>query len=167
MLIAAYTGARCCEFARLRREDITPDWVHIHGKGDKPRQVPTHRDLLVAADRLPDGLICGGLNRRQVSREIARECDMIAQAQGRPELGTVTAHRLRHTAATVWQRTIRDPRVVQELLGHADLATLQVYTGVDEQRMRQAVAGMPTLTGEVTGSASPPGPAAGRNQRPF
>lgn len=138
-MLAAYAGTRCCEIARLRREDVTETMTWLHGKGDKQRQVPTHPAVWAAVAGLPPGLLAGGRNAHCVSHRGAAEFDRI----GLPE---VTLHRLRHLAGTLWQAATGDVRVTQELLGHASVATTMVYTAVSNTQMRAAVLAVPTLS---------------------
>jgi integrase len=137
--IAAYAGARCCEIARLDRGDVTEHTVRLWGKGDHERLVPTHPALWAAVRDLPAGRVAGGATARDVSRLCSAEYRRLGMAGPPP----VTAHRLRHWAATVWLAAIGDLRVVQELLGHASPATTAGYAMPSPAAMRAAVAGAP------------------------
>lgn len=142
-VIAAYTGARCIELSRLDRDHITPEDVSLHGKGDKPRRVPTHPIVWELAGHLADGPICvdargNRLHRQEISRTGNR------YLQNTLGLSGVTMHRLRHWFGTqAYEASGRDIRAVQELLGHANVSTTQGYIEASRARMAAAVSGLP------------------------
>ncbi len=115
--------------------------LRVRGKGDKERLVPIGEPALraVAAwlaggrprlrGRVPSGALL--LNRRggRLSRVSAWQAvKRVAAAAG---LAEVTPHTLRHSYATHLLEGGADLRAVQELLGHADIATTEIYTHVD------------------------------------
>jgi integrase len=135
----AYGGLRCIEIAALQLpDDVTEETIYVQGKGGKERIVPTHPDLWTDAITRQPGPLGGGLSRQKISGACNRE-------YARLGLKGVTAHRLRHWYGTYVQRAGGNARVTQELLGHADLATTQIYTAVDLDAMREAVLGLPQL----------------------
>lgn len=134
--LASEVGLRCREIALVHRDDLEQDllgWsLRIHGKGDKDRIVPIADDLaavLLTFDGwVFPGNIDGHLSAAYVSKLISRV------------LPGATAHQLRHRFATrAYQLGGRDIRAVQELLGHASVATTQIYTAVERSALRQAV----------------------------
>jgi integrase/recombinase XerC len=142
-------GLRISEALSLRQSDAPlPEMLRIRGKGGRERLVPVlpvaakaveaYRALLpfTPAPGAPLflGARGGGLNARLVQR---------AMAAARLQLGlpaTATPHALRHSFATHLLEAGGDLRTIQELLGHATLATTQVYTGVDQVRLMEAYA---------------------------
>jgi integrase/recombinase XerC len=142
-------GLRISEALGLRQADAPlGEMLRIRGKGGRERLVPV---LPVAARAVeayralvpftPDpraplflGVRGGELNQRHVQK---------AMAAARMQLGlpaTATPHALRHSFATHLLEAGGDLRTIQELLGHATLATTQVYTGVDQARLMEAYA---------------------------
>jgi len=138
-LLAAYAGLRCCEIARLHREDITDEVITVVGKGGKMATVPTHVKIWEAVWDLPPGLLMtrpragGQCTPEDISRGFAKYL--------RRELGIegVTAHMLRHRFGTsVYQQT-RDLLVASRLLRHASVATTQGYAEVEDDAPRAAI----------------------------
>ncbi len=135
-------GLRVSELCGLDRSDIDLGGrtVTVLGKGSKQRRVPVH-DAAVAALRawLEDGrdamegpVEAAFVNRRGARlgpRDVRRILDRRSASPTHP-------HALRHTYATHLLDGGADLRVVQELLGHASLATTQVYTHVSKERLR-------------------------------
>lgn len=134
-VIAAYSGARCCEIARLDRSDVSERSLRLHGKGDEERSVPVHPLVWAALRDLPAGLVAGGQNPSQVSHRGSAQFRKLGVAGG--------LHRLRHWHATHALAHIGNPRVVQELLGHKSITTTAVYTAVSDAAMRAAVLALP------------------------
>ena len=137
--IAAYSGARCIEVFHLTREDITQHAVLLHGKGAKDRSVPTHPALWAAVKDLPPGPIVDGVPDEQaLSNRFSRYC--------RTHYGiTMSMHRLLCWFATTAYNATKDPRAVQVLLGHTNLATTTRYIAAAIPQQRAAVDGLPTF----------------------
>ena len=143
------TGARVSELVSLRLTDLVFDegLARLYGKGSKERLVPVGRRALGAA-ALYAREIRPGLDRGR-SRGV-----LFVNARGGPltRVGAwgiikaaarragltkrVTPHTLRHSFATHLLEGGADLRAVQEMLGHADLATTQLYTHVDREYLR-------------------------------
>lgn len=145
-------GLRASEAVALDVDDFLPqaggDAVLMvrHGKGDKERVALVGRPGAAAVQRwLGAGrpvlessasgraLFLNRFGGRLSDRAVRRLCDRLAAAV--PDAGKPTPHTFRHTFATHLLDHGADLRVVQELLGHADLATTQVYTHVSSARM--------------------------------
>lgn len=140
------SGLRRSELMNLDVDFFSADFseVHVTGKGSKQRVVPVGRParaalaawLGVRADLAAVGeraLFIGARGRRIGASSIALRLHHWAQVAG---LDTrLHPHRFRHSFATHLLEESGDLRAVQELLGHANLATTQIYTHVDFQRL--------------------------------
>jgi integrase/recombinase XerC len=143
------TGIRVSELCGLDRDDVDLErrTVRVLGKGRKERTVPLGEPAMAALQAwLQDGraswagpdsgaaLLLGARGRRLDPRTARRAVhDRLSSLPGLPDLGP---HGLRHTAATHLLEGGADLRTVQELLGHATLATTQIYTHVSIERLR-------------------------------
>jgi integrase/recombinase XerC len=135
-------GLRVSELCGVNRSDVDlrGRTVTVLGKGGKQRRVPIH-DAAVAAlrawfddgrDAMEGPAEAAFVNRRGSRlgpRDVRRILDRRSASPTHP-------HALRHTYATHLLDGGADLRVVQELLGHASLATTQVYTHVSKERLR-------------------------------
>lgn len=147
------TGIRVGELTGLDVDDVDfeADVVRVIGKGDKERRVPfggpartalhkwldRGRPLLVVAGSGP-GLFLGRRGRRIDPRQVRTLVHaMLSHVPDAPDLGP---HGLRHSAATHLLEGGADLRMVQELLGHASLATTQIYTHVSIERLAASYA---------------------------
>jgi integrase/recombinase XerC len=145
------TGIRVGELVALDVDDVDRErnLVRVFGKGRKERSVPFGHPAARAVDRwvgsgrpalvaegagaaLFVGTRGGRIDQRAVRTLVHRR---IAEVPGAPDIGP---HGLRHTAATHLLEGGADLRAVQEMLGHASLATTQLYTHVSTDRLRRA-----------------------------
>ena len=134
------TGMRVSEVAGLTIADITGDLITVTGKGDRQRVVPLGRPARRAIDRwlaegrpeltkpgaggaLFVGVRGGALDQRGIRRILDQRMASFP-------------HALRHSFATHLLEGGADLRTVQELLGHVDLATTQIYTSVTRDHLR-------------------------------
>ena len=145
------TAIRVGELVSLDVDDVDRERnvVRVLGKGRKERSVPFGHPAAQALDRwmesgraalLADGagpaLFLGARGRRIDQRAVRTLVHRrIAEVPGAPDIGP---HGLRHTAATHLLEGGADLRAVQEILGHASLATTQLYTHVTTDRLRRA-----------------------------
>lgn len=119
--------------------------VFVVGKGGKSRRVPIGRPALLAledwllvrksAARDETALFINAQGARCSPRTVQRRFAQRAQASGMPT--QVHPHMLRHSFASHLLQSSGDLRAVQELLGHAQIATTQVYTHLDFQHLAQ------------------------------
>jgi integrase/recombinase XerD len=139
------TGARVSELCGAERRDLLLDLklLKLRGKGSKERLVPVGRaarDALAAhlADRPdapPEAPLVASLRGRNLTRDrVLRLLRAYALAAGLPS--PPSPHGLRHAFATHLLEGRADVRAVQELLGHASVATTQLYTHVEQERLR-------------------------------
>jgi integrase/recombinase XerC len=122
-----------------------PSLLVRRGKGGKPRRQPVPSQLAAELQRLHAGrepgpgepVFCGLKGGRLGANILA---DIIRRSATRAELCKhVTAHTLRHTAATWLRQGTGDTRLVAEYLGHADLSTVSRYAHVASEEMHAAV----------------------------
>jgi integrase/recombinase XerD len=143
------TGARVSELIALRLTDLLFEegLVRLFGKGSKERIVPVGRRALGAASlyarEIRPGLDRGRsrgvlfVNARGGPLSRVGAWGVIKAAARRAGLSKrVTPHTLRHSFATHLLEGGADLRAVQQMLGHADLATTQLYTHVDREYLR-------------------------------
>lgn len=144
------SGCRVSEVAQLDLDEMVEGgWVRIRGKGSKERLVPVGSfaqraiDAYLVRSRPLLAAKAGGpalfLNQRgsRLSRQSIWE---IIQSAGEACGLKVSPHSLRHSFATHLIEGGADVRVVQELLGHASVATTQIYTLVTIDTLREVYA---------------------------
>lgn len=149
MLEMFYGGAlRVSEIVGVGVEDLKLDlgYALVRGKGDKERMVPLGRAAQQAIEQYlakgrpellagkSSSLVFVGRGGRQLTRQRVWQMVRAAAAStGRK----VSPHMLRHSCATHMVEGGADLRTVQTILGHADIATTQIYTHVALDRLRQ------------------------------
>ncbi|WP_435103075.1 tyrosine recombinase XerC [Arhodomonas sp. AD133] len=142
------SGLRLAEVAALDAADVAgdPDSLRVTGKGARTRIVPVGRFarqavrawLAVRTSLAPadePALFVSRRGRRLAHRSIQQRVKALARQQGlhRP----VHPHMLRHAFATHLLESSGDLRAVQELLGHANIGTTQIYTHLDFQHLAE------------------------------
>ncbi len=141
------TGMRVSELVSLRRSAVMRDatFLTILGKGSKERVVPLNdraRDAVRAyvETLLPSSfLFPGGGEEGHLSRQVfARDLKALAGRAGIAS-SRVAPHVLRHAFASHLLAGGADLRVIQTLLGHADIATTQIYTHVLDERLKALI----------------------------
>lgn len=150
--ILASTGLRVSELCALTIGDINGQAgeIRVMGKGARERVViVVNRDLQRALiTYLRKQSAAGDLNaplfRNGRGAAMTPQCLRLRLHSASAKAGvnrTVTPHMLRHTAATLLLEAGVDIRFVQKLLGHASIATTQIYTHVTDVALRNALAG--------------------------
>ncbi|SDI35035.1 tyrosine recombinase XerC [Pseudomonas panipatensis] len=138
------SGLRLSELVGLDLEglDLGAGLVRVHGKGNKVRELPVGRAArqaiehwlpLRAQARPADGALFIGQSGKRLT---PRAVQLRVRQAGIRELGQhLHPHMLRHSFASHILESSQDLRAVQELLGHADIATTQIYTHLDFQHL--------------------------------
>jgi integrase/recombinase XerC len=144
------SGLRLSELVGLDLDglDLPAGLVRVRGKGNKARELPVGRKACEALEAwLPlralsnpqDGAVFVG---RQGRRLTPRAIQLRVREAGVRELGQhLHPHMLRHSFASHMLESSQDLRAVQELLGHADIATTQIYTHLDFQHLAKVYDG--------------------------
>lgn len=146
------TGLRVSELVGLPLRSVTADgqFITVRGKGGRERLVPiaddARRDLADYLKARSSGGQAGspwlfpshGAEGHLTRQHFALELKALARAAGL-DADAISPHVLRHGFATRLLEAGADLRAVQQLLGHADISTTQIYTHVQEGRLRAAV----------------------------
>jgi integrase/recombinase XerC len=158
------TGLRIAEALSLRYGDWLPrETLTIMGKGRKQRVVPLlpiiHEAMAVYLKACPHILTAAsplfvGASGKPLHASVAqRHLRTYRQALGLPE--KTTPHALRHSCATHLMINSHDLRGIQELLGHAQLSSTQIYTHLDHQQLLETfTAAHPRMGKEKSHSSS-------------
>ena len=146
------TGCRASEISNLRIRDVhlNERYCKCHGKGSKQRMVPLGDGAIDAVNAYlerqrpaqeaarpnePDWLFLsrsGRRMRREAIWELVKKYALIADVSV-----SISPHTLRHSFATHLLAGGADLRQVQEMLGHSSIATTQIYTHVDQSRLKK------------------------------
>lgn len=141
-------GLRISEIVGLNITDVREDHLRVFGKGSKERiiylnqatsdaiaQYMEVRKSIAAIDK--NALFLSN-RRKRISREAVHS--MVKQSLKRAGLDAdkYSSHKLRHTAATLMLQNGVDVRTLQEVLGHENLNTTQIYTHIDNTELRIA-----------------------------
>ncbi|QQL46373.1 tyrosine recombinase XerC [Sulfuriroseicoccus oceanibius] len=139
------TGIRLQELVDLNVEDVDvySETMRVMGKGAKERMVPVGGMAVKALQKyqsaagVRNGPLIISKQRKRISRRaVSNLLDKYLKMSSIPL--RVTPHKLRHSFATHLLDAGADLRAVQELLGHADLSTTQIYTHVSFERLKDA-----------------------------
>lgn len=149
MLTLFASGMRASEIADMRFGDINPEmgFLRIFGKGSKERLVPIADRALVSIEEYAknhrpsllrdktDLVFLTRSGKKMLREDIYR---VVVKYVERAALKThATPHTLRHSFATALLSGKADLRSVQEMLGHTDISTTQIYTHVDAARLKE------------------------------
>ena len=143
-------GLRLAELVSLNVSDVSGEFAVITGKGNKQRTIHLNQACKEAIDAYlqyerpkedlkdPEALFISR-NRSRISRRAVQ--NIVEKYLKLAGLGdrALSTHKLRHTAATLMHRYGQvDIRVLQEMLGHENLGTTQIYTHIDSEQIREA-----------------------------
>lgn len=142
-------GLRVSELVNLKVSDIdlNAKYLRCFGKGSKERIIPIgdkakhaikvylkHRELYLKRNRSEEKRLLVKENGSSVSRQ---DVYVFIRKQGEHLAKHISPHTLRHSFATHMLENGADLRVVQELLGHSDVSTTQLYTHVSKKRLKE------------------------------
>lgn len=142
------TGMRVSELVSLNMDDVSlaSGYVRCFGKGGKERTIPIHPEAVAALEtymrearpRLIDTASEAALFVNHRGTRLTRQGFwlIIKKYAHKAGIGEITPHTLRHSFATHMLRNGANLRDVQELLGHANISTTQIYTHLTNDQIR-------------------------------
>ena len=151
-------GMRLAELVSINLTDIHGDSLVVMGKGGKERTIYLNQACIDALEaylpvrrKMSPGFKdrnalflserCARISRRTVQYTVEKYVKKLGLDSHK-----YTTHKLRHTAATLMHQSGVDIRVLQEILGHKQLSTTEIYTHIDNNELRSAVAKNPLNT---------------------
>ena len=155
LMIFLCCGLRVSELVSLNLTDLYEDHLRVVGKGNKERVVffaegcreaiddyltARNPEKIVPEDR--NALFISRDNRRISVRGVQKMLDKKLKLAGL-DASRYSPHKLRHTAATLMLKNGVDTRALQEVLGHSNLNTTQIYTHLDNAALREAAKANP------------------------
>lgn len=156
-----YAGLRVSELVNLNIDDIDFETqsIKFYGKGNKERNLPLHHDVIEAIrDYIPErkeikikdedaksALFLSRYGRRISVRAVQQMVKKYARMAGVRNSRKITPHKLRHTFASILYHKTKDIRIIQDLLGHADISTTQIYTHTDIEQKKEAINELPNF----------------------
>ena len=146
-------GIRRSELVGLNRTDVYEDRIRVVGKGNKERIVymgsPCRRaieDYLVERNKIvlsDDRALFGSRDKNRISVTAVHRLVKKHMLAAGLDASQFSAHKLRHTAATLMLSGGVDVKTVQEVLGHENLNTTQIYTHIENTELKLASAANP------------------------
>ena len=138
------TGIRVSELVSINISDINDGMLRVVGKGNAERYIPLSNScqdainqyLSVKRHYCGDALFTTERKNRMQSNPVGLIVKKYLGAIGKEGLST---HKLRHTSASTWIENGADLLQVQELLGHKSVATTQVYTHINKDKLKDVV----------------------------
>ena len=148
-------GMRLAELVNINITDIRGDRLTVIGKGNKERTIYLNEACINAIDNYmpirnsvtPTASDKNALFLSAQHRRISRRTVQLIVETNVKKLGLdphkYTTHKLRHTAATLMYQAGVDIRALQEILGHEQLSTTEIYTHVSNEQLKSAVSSNP------------------------
>lgn len=146
-------GLRISEIVGLNVSDYRGEYIRVFGKGSKERVVYLNDSaraaleswLEVRRNLVPDSenALFVSNRRTRISREMVHSMVKTNLLKAGLDPSKYSAHKLRHTAATLMLQNGVDVRTLQEVLGHENLNTTQIYTHIDNSELRVAAQANP------------------------
>lgn len=142
------TGARVSEIVNLKVKDITDtdyEYIRVFGKGSKYRLIPIYDKLkeeiknYITLDREKE-IISKNIRNDNLFLNIRREKVYVSLKEHSKRVGIekkVYPHLIRHTIATEMLKNGADIRIVQEILGHSNISTTEIYTHLEKSELKK------------------------------
>lgn len=156
-----YAGLRVSELVNLNLDnlDLNNSSIKFFGKGNKERNLPLHEDVIQSLNdylsvrgeiKIKDpvdknALFISRHGKRISVRSIQLMVKKYAKVAGIKNANKITPHKLRHTFASLLYHQTKDIKILQELLGHANISTTQIYTHTDIEQKKEAIGQLPDL----------------------
>lgn len=151
-------GMRLAELVSINITDIQGDKLVVVGKGNKERTIYLNQSCIDAIEAyMPvrnkmnpeykdrNALFLSERNNRISRRTVQHTVEKYVKKLGM-DSHKYTTHKLRHTAATLMHQSGVDIRILQEILGHKQLSTTEIYTHINNDEIRDAVSKNPLNT---------------------
>lgn len=146
-------GLRLSELSSINISKIKDDTINILGKGNKERTIYLNEACIYAINdyltvrpkdaRDKEALFLSMRKQRMSNRAIQHMIDKHLENAGF-DTSVYSTHKLRHTAATLmYKHGNVDIKALQEILGHENVSTTQIYTHIDDEQLREAVKSNP------------------------
>ncbi len=142
-------GLRVTELCNLTMKDVKDRYITIVGKGGKERRIylndrcmETLEDYLqnerpALANKLGTEALFLSQKGTMLTRQRVAKIVKSINAASKLNIDHLTPHKLRHTSATIMYQNGADIRSLQQILGHSNLSTTQIYTHVEDEMLKK------------------------------
>lgn len=155
MIFFLNLGIRVSELCNLNLDSIQEKFLTVRGKGDKERTVYLNHACITAlkkyldnershmkdADKNPS-LFLSQKGTRLTRQRVAKIVKQINHSSGLDKK-KLSPHKLRHTSATMMYKSGADIRSLQQILGHSNVSTTQIYTHIEDKEIQQVIENNP------------------------